>query len=315
MTAVDVIIPVFNTPLHYVVAALNSVRDQSLSDWSAWIVDDGSEKSYAAALKERLDVLHDRRFSYTYTDHKGAGGSRNVVIAKGQAPYVAFLDSDDCWTSHHLFRQVTLLDARNDVDLVHGHCVIIDADGRVTASPPPRTGLNDMTIVQSFVRMLEGNYVVLSTAVVRRRLLEKVGGFDGTFPSLADKELWIRLLGAGARFHHDQEVVVQYRVHPGNTSKKTDLLLATRHRIIEKAEHVLKGNELLAGVNWPAIRKKMVRHMYLEAAEAHLEGGRYSEVLKFGSPFRSGLSRRSCILLARALYRSVNPSARSRTAR
>lgn len=304
MARVDVIVPVFNTKLSYVVAAVDSLRAQTLSDWIAWVADDGSDGAYAADLRKMLDALGDARFLYHRIDHKGIGAARNSVISKGRAPYLAFVDSDDVLLPNHLEQQVAALEADPGVAVVHSNCITIDADGN-TLYRSTKAGLNEMDARQSFVQMLMGNYVGLSTVVMRRTDLEKIGGFDETIQALADKELWMRLLGNGAKFHHIPQLSVQYRIHAGNNSKKTEVLLGVRTRLIEQAESLLEGNGRFAGVDWPALRRKMERHMYLEAAEAHYAARRYSQALAFASPARVGVSARSIRVLLPALVRSV----------
>ncbi len=305
MALVDVIIPVFNTPHRFLTVALDSLRAQTFSDWKAWVINDGSDKQYTVELEETLRAYGDPRIRYLYSDHKGPAGSRNVGIVEGRAPYVALLDSDDSWMLHHLSRQVALLEANVEIALVHGHGDVIDPAGRRIHSPPLKTGLNGLSTARLFTVMLRENFVSASSVVLRRSVLEQAGGFDATFPCLVDKELWLRLLKAGARFYYDPEIVFQYRVHPQNISKNTDLLLATRRRIIDKVEGLLQGNPLLTDVDWPTLKREMVCHMYREAADAYLARGEFRRALKYSSPFYAGVSRGSCVLFLRALYRSL----------
>lgn len=305
MALVDVIIPVFNTPHRFLTVALDSLRAQTFADWDAWIINDASDAAYTEKLVETLRAFADPRFHYLYSDHKGPAGSRNVGIVEGKAPYVAFLDSDDCWRPDLLARHVATLEADPGIVLVHGHYEQIDADGRGCGSVPPRQGLNDVGVPQLFAVMLKENFVATSSVVLRRNSLEQVGGFDDSFPCLVDKELWLRLLNAGARFHYDPDIVFQYRVHAQNISKKTDLLLATRRRIIDKAERIVQGNSSFAFMDWPRQKREMEHHMNREAAAVYLERGEFRRALKHSSPFLAGLSRESCLLFARSLYRTL----------
>lgn len=305
MTIVDVITPVFNTPLHFLVAALNSLRAQTLSDWEAWIINDASDIMYTVQLVETLQSYADSRIHYLYTEHKGPAGSRNVGIINGKAPYVALLDSDDCWMPHHLSRQVAFLETDAELALVHGRCEVINEEGQRLYSNPPKAELNNLLPAKLFTAMLRENFIAASSVVIRRNILEKVGGFDDTFPCLVDKELWLRLLNAGAKFYYDPDVVFQYRVHSKNISKKTDLLLATRRRIINEVDDFARSNALFLDVDWPALRQEMVYHMHREAADAYLARGEYGQSLKYSSPFYAGVSRDSCLLFLRSLYLSL----------
>ena len=153
MAQVDVIIPVFNTPINYLIEAINSLRTQVFTDWCAWIVDDGSRDEYGAQLKAQLATIADERIHYLYTEHKMATGSRNVAISKGNAPFVAFLDSDDCWMPHHLANHVTVLNKLDGISLVHGYFKVIDSGGRAMDSAPPWQGLNELSLTESFVKI------------------------------------------------------------------------------------------------------------------------------------------------------------------
>lgn len=303
MTQVDVIVPVFNTPLHFVGVALDSLREQTHTGWTAWIVDDGSPDSYATALSEVLAAYGDSRLKFVRAEHSGPAGSRNIGILKGNSPYVAFLDSDDCWLPSHLSRQLATLEADDRFVLAHGHRRIIDAEGRCQPTDPPQNGLDNLDPAQFLVRMLRENFVNASSVVVRRSALTRAGNFDASFPCLVDKELWLRLLKGGARFRYDTEVVLLYRVHAQNISKKTDLLLETRQRIIAKAEAIIAGHPQYAGIDWQALKEDMKRHMYLEAADAHFDQKRYWMALKYSAPRHSGLSAPAVKLMLRSLAR------------
>jgi glycosyltransferase involved in cell wall biosynthesis len=305
MSRVDVIIPVFNTPLRYVGPALDSLRAQTLADWTAWVINDGSLEAYTGELQEFLRGYNDTRINYLYSDHKGPGGSRNVGIERGEAPYVALLDSDDVWLPHHLAGQVGLLDQNPDIGLVHGHFENIDSDSNPLPPPPRNIGINELNAPQFLADMLRRNRVAASSVVVRRTFLERVGGFDGTFPCLVDKELWLRLLDAGAKFHYDPQVLFLYRIHPNNVSKKTDVLLKTRSRMIEKAERIVLGNPAFSSIDWKSLKRQMTVHMYREAAAEFLARGQYSRSIRYCLPAYSGISLNSLRIFLKALCRLV----------
>ncbi|MBL0125028.1 MAG: glycosyltransferase family 2 protein [Betaproteobacteria bacterium] len=305
MSKVDVIIPAYNTPLSYLADALASLIAQTMGDWCAWIVDDGSDDSYGVQLKSLLESYNDNRLNYLYTGHKGATGSRNVAMGRGSAIYIALLDSDDVWLPHHLAQQVAVLDTRPDVSLAHSYFTIIDADSQTMPTPAPLVGLNELDLKGAFTRILKQNFGGASTVVLRRSILEATGGFDPSFPSLGDKEWWMRMLNAGAKFWYEPVCSALYRVHPGNVSHKTGLLLDTRRRVIEKAEALVRGNPQFSSIDWPVMRREMARHMYREAAEVYFSLGHFSKAIRYAVPWRAGFSLRTCSLAVRACFAVV----------
>ena len=305
MSRVDVIIPVYNTPFRFLSVALDSLRAQSFTDWTAWIINDASEGSYTQELVKRLEDYNDSRFQYLYSDHKGPAGSRNVGISHGKAPYIAFLDSDDLWMPLILERHISHLEKNNALALVHAHYELIDTEGARLRSVPPHRDLNALGVSELFAALLRENFVSTSSVVVRRRVVEEVGGFDDTFPCLVDKDLWLRILNRGARFYYDPEVLFQYRLHPQNISKRTDLLLATRLRIIAKAEELIRGNPAFADIRWKRLKNDMLHHMHAEAAEGYLERGETLLALKHSTRNLAGLSRNSFLLFTRTVYGAI----------
>lgn len=109
---VSVITPFYNGGdwLH---EAVKSVIAQSYSNWELILADDGSKeevsniaKKYAAEYPGKI----------IYTEHpqhknKGVTASRNLAISKSAGQLIAFLDSDDCWLSNKLMKQVELMKA------------------------------------------------------------------------------------------------------------------------------------------------------------------------------------------------------------
>lgn len=92
---VSVIIPLYNAA-PYIAATLQSLKDQTLQDFEALLVDDhGKDNSVEVA---RETVGEDLRFRFLQTEkNAGPGVARNVGLEAAQGEYVAFLDSDDLW--------------------------------------------------------------------------------------------------------------------------------------------------------------------------------------------------------------------------
>ena len=94
---ISIVMPLYNSE-RFLADAIDSVLNQSFSDWELLICDDGStDNSYRLASKySKIDariVLLKNNFT------KGASGARNTCIKHARGRYITFLDSDDLW--HH----------------------------------------------------------------------------------------------------------------------------------------------------------------------------------------------------------------------
>src|SRR5262249_50069876 len=124
---------------------------------------------------------------------------------------------------------VAVLDADPAAALCYTIARYVDGDGRpLPIRRPPRPVAGDC-----FAALVRANRMILSSVVVRRAVLETVGGFDAGLPVFGceDWDLWLRI----ARRHRVAVVpdeLTRYRVHPGNTPQAA--ILASGLAVLEK---------------------------------------------------------------------------------
>lgn len=292
MAQVDVIIPVYNTPIAYVRQALTSVLAQTFADWRSIVVNDGSAAEYTLQLERLVQEFGDPRIKYVKSENRGLPAARNLGIASSDSPFIALLDSDDAWYPNKLARQLELMSEHADAALVHACSDLLfgeDMSG-LRRVPPQDRGSNQLSQHDACVRMMRSNFVGVNTVMFRRAEGERVGFFDGSFRSLEDKELWIRMLLAGQRFVHIPETLAIYRIHATNMSKDVAKMLDGRMKLIRKIDSSLETGPPWLRAEWPALRRAMVRHAYHEVAETYIESGRFMQALRYAMPWYSGLS-------------------------
>jgi len=108
---VSVIIPVFNRA-DLLGKALQSVSEQTFSDWEVVVVDDcSSDGSAQTALRSNLG---DKVRVVRHEINRGPSAARNTGIREARGRYISFLDSDDLWCPEKLNRQVELVTSDSD---------------------------------------------------------------------------------------------------------------------------------------------------------------------------------------------------------
>jgi glycosyltransferase involved in cell wall biosynthesis len=212
---VDVLIPVRNGA-KYVEACLDSVRSQTLQPGRVVIVDDGSTDETPALLRKYAEKWPALRV--VRSEPMGVSHARNLALAAGEAPFVAFLDSDDVWTADKLERQMALLASRPSVGWAHCSYFVIDQSGQTipnaTIFPPTKRGDIFADLLDRYP--LSGS---ASAVVARRELVAAAGGFDEALYHGEDWDLWLRL----ARLAHVDFVpapLVGIRVHEGSSQRR-----------------------------------------------------------------------------------------------
>lgn len=236
MAAVTAIIPCYNHG-RYLADAVESALAQTYVDVEVVVVNDGSTDD-TSAVASRFE----ERIRYMEHANRGLCASRNRAIGETDGEYVAFLDADDRWHPEKLARQVPLLEADEEVGLVHTDGWTFTGE---TVGPPIMGGVDPTTISgRLFERLLLGNPILVPSVVVRRRCLEEVGPFDEALGGCGDWDLWLRVCRRW-KAAYVPEPLVYYRRHAEGTSMSDDddYMLADSLRVLEKtfADPALPG--------------------------------------------------------------------------
>lgn len=232
--SVSVIIPAFNVAA-YLGEALESVRNQSFTDYEVIVVDDGSPDDVAGVCRPFLD---DPRFSMVRIENAGLAGARNHGISLARAPLIALLDGDDRYRPDYLARMITKLGEHPEAAFVTCDAISFGTlahDGERFSDRYPQ----DEPI--TLERLLRREGAVFGLCTVRTEALRAVGGYDQSLRSSEDLDLWLRLLTTGATGRLVAEPLVDYRRHAASLSNNRARLMETTAAVYQKAATALAG--------------------------------------------------------------------------
>lgn len=196
---VSVIIAVYNGAA-YLAEAIESVLAQTGPRLELIVVDDGSTDDTARISKSYVD-----RVIYCYQENRGQAAARNVGLELALAPLVAFIDADDIWTLGKLTRQMEILNARPDVDMVFGQVELFH-------SPE----LDDRRKQE-----LKGHGQILAgysggTLLARKSVFDRVGYFRMDIQVGEFIDWYARIKDAGLKSVMIEEVLMKRRLHNSN---------------------------------------------------------------------------------------------------
>jgi len=184
MPKVSIILPTYQR-IHFLPRAIESVRAQTFPEWELLIVDNGSTDGTEALVQQFQE--RDGRIRSLKEERKGASHARNSGLQEARGEFIAFLDDDDEWLPEKLSRQIHFFESHADIELLYTQSYMKDARGILIGQKP--SGKPAL----SFMELLEGDSIPLLTVLLRRRCLEKVGGFDATLKTAQDYDLWLRI--------------------------------------------------------------------------------------------------------------------------
>ena len=169
MPQVSVIIPTRNRA-NLLAEAIDSVLQQTFTDFELIIVDDGSTDHTA----EVVCRYQDERIAYFRQDKQERGAARNRGVALSQAEFITFLDDDDWYLPRKLECQVQALRADANAGIVISGWDRVSEAGEIVRSERPwlhhpQVALRDWL----FAAMAH-----VAAVLIRRSWFEKVGGFN-----------------------------------------------------------------------------------------------------------------------------------------
>jgi glycosyltransferase involved in cell wall biosynthesis len=182
---VSIVIPTFNRGA-LVTDAVRSVLGQTYADLEVIVVDDGSTDG----TREALAAIADRRLHYLWQENRGRSNARNRALGLARGEYIGFLDSDDVFLPEKVALQVRYLDSHPEVGMVYTSAYCIDEEGNRLAHKYEATASG---WVYEDIAFFLPVTVTLPTVMLRREVLDRMGGFDEAMERFEDTDMWRRI--------------------------------------------------------------------------------------------------------------------------
>lgn len=246
---VSVIIPAYEAA-RYIEETIRSVFQQTHSNLEIIVVDDGSPDNQGA-LVEKL-AAEDDRLQYVKQKNGGVSSARNRGFELSKGTYLAFLDADDVWQAQNLEKKLAKFKTDLALGLVHSDTTIIDEDSKRTGET--KSGKEGYLLDD--LLLWNGTCIPTpSSILIKREVMEKVGGFDLELSNAADKEFFLRV-AQKYKIGRVPEVTWQYRVHTENMHKNIALMEKDELLAYKRADE----NKLFKS---PKFRRQCYANMYM----------------------------------------------------
>ncbi len=275
---VSVIIPFLNAE-RFIQEAVESVFAQGYEHWELLLVDDGSTDE-STAIAQRYAAQHPERVRYLeHAGHQnhGQGAARNLGIRRSKGEYIAFLDADDVWLPHKLEEQVAILNANPEAGMVYGASQYWHSwTGNPEDIPRdyiPKLGVEADSLIRPLTLLtlyLESTALTPcpSDILLRREVIEGVGGFEETFQGMYlmyEDQAFLAKIYLSTPVFVANKCWDKYRLHPDSCvsvvtragQKYSAGLFYLRWLAGYLSEHGVKDIEV-----WQALRKKRWRYRH-----------------------------------------------------
>lgn len=279
---ITVLLPVYNCEL-YIQMAVESILNQTFTDFDFLIIDDASTDATVSILKKfddsRIQLIQ-KPVNSGYTNSLNSG----LKLAKGE--YIARMDGDDISYPERFAKQIAYLETHPEVVVCGTTYKIVGNDKRITL-PEHHDAIK--------IGLLWGNCILHPSVMIRKKIMDDYSiQYDTTKEPAEDYDMWVRLLAFG-KLHNLHEVLEEYRVYGNQVSqkraeeqKKNDI--ATKFQLLQYLEVKWNDNESeflerqfgkteVVSFNDLKIFKQIQKKLEIANASVFFESKRFSQYL------------------------------------
>ncbi len=222
MQTLGIAIPFYRN-VRYLRTAIESVTQQSSSDWRLWVVDDSGGNESPETVRELVESFNDDRIHHhCNVETVGMVSNWNRCIDRADTDLVTLLHGDDRLLPGYVALMRRIADEHPDAVALYCKACIIGASGRSTFSvadsvkrffAPRANGETILRGASSATALMRGNFIMCPTLCFRRAALG-ARRFDHGWEQVQDLDLTVRLLMDGETLVGTSEVAYAYRRHP-----------------------------------------------------------------------------------------------------
>ena len=206
---ISILIPVYNIEKKYLEECLDSILKQNYSNFEVCLVDDCSTKNETKETLEKYAKL-DKRIRVKYRKENGhISKTTNDALAMAKGEFIALMDDDDLLTEDALFENIKVLNENKKLDFIYSDEDKMSPNGTL-CDPHFKADFSPDTL-------LSLNYIC-HFVVIRKKLVEEVGGFTVGLEGAQDHDLFLRVTEKTNNIYHIPKILYHWRMVEGSTS-------------------------------------------------------------------------------------------------
>jgi len=236
---ISIITPVYNTDKKWLIKCIESVINQSYSNWQLCLADDHSTKPYIKKILKEF-AHNDSRIKVIFRKKNGhISKASNSALKMASGKFVGLLDHDDEIWPNALFEIVKLLNSHRNADFIYSDEDKIEMDSTHTNPFFKPNYSPDF--------LLSTNYIT-HFSVIRKKLIDDIGGFRTGYEGSQDYDLFLRTITKTRNIFHIPSILYSWRKIPNSTASVYTVKNYAHQAAIKALSNYLQQNNIKATV-------------------------------------------------------------------
>lgn len=206
----SVVVPAYRTPEKFLRQMIDSLMAQTYGNWELCIANGSPEDETMEQVLQEYSQ-RDARIRYeNLKENLGIAENTNAAFAMAEGDFVGLLDHDDLLSPNALYEVAAALEAEPQGDVVYTDEDKVTTDLSEHFQPHLKPDFN--------IDLLRSNNYICHFFLVRREIVEKVGGFRREFDGAQDYDFIFRCTEAARKVCHVPEILYHWRTHKASTA-------------------------------------------------------------------------------------------------
>lgn len=210
MPLISIIVPVYNPNPRHLCALIESVRNQSYANWQLCLANGSGDNMEICRILHAYAAKDERIKNGRLRKNRGISGNSNAALKMATGEWVALADQDDMLAPDALFEYVSAINSDETIDILYCDEDKLNDKWGYHMEPYFKSDFN--------IDLLTCNNYICHMLMIRKSLIDLVGGFDPAFDGAQDHDLTFRCAEKGRRVCHIPRILYTWRVHESSTS-------------------------------------------------------------------------------------------------
>ncbi len=211
---ISIVVPLYKTPEKYLLSLVDSFKKQTYANWELCLSDGSGANSPLTDILAKIQKEEPRVKVISHPTNLRISENTNAAISIATGDYIAFADHDDELTPNALYECVVALEKDGSIDMIYSDEDKMSMNGKKFFEPHMKPDFNiDLLCTVNYICHL---------CVVKRELLETVGGLRPEYDGAQDYDFVLRCIENAKNIHHIPKILYHWRCHEDSTAENPE---------------------------------------------------------------------------------------------